>query len=342
MNAASGSGWGVLGLLRFLLALHVAVFHLGIWFMPAGTPWVETVRALDGKSAVVGFLLVSGYSIQASLAAREDGFLTRRFLRVYPLYFVAVALTAGVELWQGGVVVAPGTRFESLGPLALVGNALLLQMYLVKPLGFNLPLWSLSIEMSYYVMARWFRDHPRTSAVLVVLSMAAFLMPRRPEWGLLYVAVSKFYPLSFLWPWVIGFFLGQRRSAWPLLALAAGALCVVLSPFHTEGALAVVVYGVAVAGVLWGPGTRLPLPVDRVFNLLGDVSYPLYLFHVPVFIVLWCTGHVPGAMLYLAAALAAASAGYVAIDRVVKPRWLNARVTAVAGRLSTWRLARGR
>ncbi len=112
MQMSTPSQWAVLALLRGVLALIVVATHL-VWFIPETPAWLHTVWSLDGKSAVIGFLLVSGYSIHASLSAKEDGFIQRRFWRVYPLYFTCIVLTVALEIWQGGAVEVSHHRFET-------------------------------------------------------------------------------------------------------------------------------------------------------------------------------------------------------------------------------------
>src|SRR6218665_3154567 len=99
------SQWALLALMRFGLSAIVAVGHLGL-FLPGEAGWIHAANLLDGKAAVIGFLMISGYSIHASLEREPDGFLLRRFLRVYPLYFLCVLFTCLVEFGTAGEVVA--------------------------------------------------------------------------------------------------------------------------------------------------------------------------------------------------------------------------------------------
>src|ERR1019366_8528321 len=94
--------WEALALLRFFLAWIVLSQHLTSVTDHSG--WVEALSSFDGKAAVVGFLLVSGYSIAASLDRESEGFYRRRFLRVYPLYFFAIVFAVALEAWTKGHV----------------------------------------------------------------------------------------------------------------------------------------------------------------------------------------------------------------------------------------------
>jgi peptidoglycan/LPS O-acetylase OafA/YrhL len=90
--------WASLAVLRFALAMIVFATHL-VFFTGYGG-WTEAVASLDGKAAVIGFLLISGFSIAASSDRDRDGFYRRRFLRVYRLYCFVVLFAFGLEIWR--------------------------------------------------------------------------------------------------------------------------------------------------------------------------------------------------------------------------------------------------
>ena len=162
----SDARWAVLAGLRLALAMVVVSGHLG-WFVGAAMPAaLRFLVSLGGTAAVLGFLVVSGYSIGHSLERRPAGFYRRRLVRIYPLYAVAVAVSVvpfvatGVDRWAG-----PG----GLGvprPTAgtVVGNLLLLQNVACRPLGMDPPLWTLGIEAALYVLAPWLRRWPTAGA----------------------------------------------------------------------------------------------------------------------------------------------------------------------------------
>jgi peptidoglycan/LPS O-acetylase OafA/YrhL len=76
--------WDLLGLMRYLLASIVAISHLK-WYLAGAQP-IYRVAEFSGLVAVLGFLLISGYSIAASYEREPQGYFFRRFLRIVPLY----------------------------------------------------------------------------------------------------------------------------------------------------------------------------------------------------------------------------------------------------------------
>ena len=314
MQPNTPSQWAVLALLRAFLALIVVATHL-VWFIPETPDWLQTVWSLDGKSAVIGFLLVSGYSIHASLSAKEDGFLMRRFLRIYPLYFTCLLLTVALEIWQGGSVEVAHYRFESEGVITAVGNFLLLQMFLVKTVAFNGPLWSISVEFFYYLCSTRVRKYSALAGTIVVLSMLCFVLPRRDDLGIAYTMITKFAALTYAWPWITGFFLWQRKSVWVLLSLAAGSIAVATSPYYISGRYAVATYFFSVIVILCSDRIQLSSRLCKFFNLLGDLSYPLYLVHVPIFIVIHIVFQATSPVIYGLSAILSALSLLLVVDR---------------------------
>ena len=67
--------WDILSGLRFLLALMVAATHLSLNTDPGP---VRVLAAFGAFEAIVGFLVIGGYSNGSSSQKRPDGFFLRR------------------------------------------------------------------------------------------------------------------------------------------------------------------------------------------------------------------------------------------------------------------------
>jgi len=116
------TNWEILAGLRFFLAWIVACGHLNHDFLPKDHAFFQFFSLFGGKAAVIGFLLVSGYSISASLHKKTEGFYQRRFLRIYPLYFFAVILALLLEVCLSGKVQVARNIFVSNGWLPNSAN----------------------------------------------------------------------------------------------------------------------------------------------------------------------------------------------------------------------------
>ena len=305
----SETNWSYLAALRFGLAMIVAGSHT-IWFRDDVISL--SFNYLDAKSAVVGFLLVSGYSIAASLDRDVKHFYFRRFKRIYLLYFSAVVVGIVLEIWLGRFAL-PKYTVEPLGILSAIGNLFFLQTFLVKPLHFNGVVWSLAVEVSFYLAAPFFlKVHKSSLVVLILISAAFFVLPHHYNGGRFYPYILKMNAVKYFWPFGIGFLLYYHRSRLTDLAFCILGVILVSISDNILYPLAVLTFCASYLVVLasrQGVGTN-----SRIMDYLGDISYPLYLVQIPTYILLYrCFGTTSPAVL-IGAALLVSIAAYELID----------------------------
>lgn len=259
------------GLLRFLLAALVVVSHLSSLNV--------------GRPAVLLFFMLSGYWVSRLLAGWQAGvpsFIASRTLRVWPLYAVVTVLAWLLHAH------AEAQRPESLW------SALILLGLAARPgdvLGVS---WSLDIEMQFYL-----------AIPLIALAVQRF----KPVWLLVGAAVAfglgiwlftlRVPTLLFYLPaFLAGFaFYHLRWQPAPglvraslIAALGFGLLVAVVPAWN--GLLFKSAFTDSMAGNLGHMAWVLLLaplvawninqPSDRLDRWLGDLSFPLYLVHLPV------------------------------------------------------------
>jgi peptidoglycan/LPS O-acetylase OafA/YrhL len=136
--------------LRGLAVLLVLVFHLS-WTFPETTPVLHAVHAAQGIGwvGVDLFFVLSGYLITRGLVAESTRplgerlrlFWTRRFLRIFPLYYAFLGVGTAIALACGAWV--PGAAYW-----------LYVQNYALAfdpvRLHWTSHLWSLAIEEQFY------------------------------------------------------------------------------------------------------------------------------------------------------------------------------------------------
>jgi peptidoglycan/LPS O-acetylase OafA/YrhL len=277
--------WQVLAGLRFLLAMVVVAGHLN-WFVLPSQPWVF-LESLGGTAAVVGFLIISGYSIAHSLRRRPIGFYRRRVLRIYPLYVTAI-LFALVPYWSGADAFGvPHAAFPRPHFWVVVGNLLLLQNVVCLPIDSNMLVWTLGVEVICYLLAPLFQKLP-TAILVVLIGLSAIAYGLFPRMGLGHYATLRFgLPLGlFMWAWLGGFVL-QRSGSSMWAGLCVVALCAGLTVANSKFNSPLSVVTVSAAGLLVTFAGRMALPNwgARWASYLGDLSYPIYLFHLPTMIM---------------------------------------------------------
>lgn len=308
------------GVLRLALASLVAISHVGIGIWPG-----------FATAAVIGFFILSGYVTAALLhEARAASlpawrFYADRALRIYPLYWVALACATVLSLGLGYVTqdtVGPVTAFA----LASSILALPLSWYFVVPdLAAWTPLpvaWSLGLELQFYLLAPLFLvcERRRRVALASLFLWALSILVSDP------VVVGKHLILAIGWVFCLGAMIHDARTGrmgWRdagLLGLG-GVLLGLLDPGTEDGRETVV--AVALGVLVVGPTVAILSRQRSGWRdaLAGAVSYGVFLFHIPVMLVaapVW-PSHDPIFFALGATAISAvvALAAHLAVERPV-------------------------
>ncbi len=278
-HRAGTTTWELLAGLRFALAAIVLTGHVR-WL---GAPSPMFIRFTDfcPYTAVLCFLTISGYSMAHSIAARPAGFFVRRVVRIYPLY--AASVVAGllpavmlhwVQARTGRDVLLNLAFLQTFRSLPIVGNGVT---------------WTLAVEVAFYALTPLLNRLPTAVlAGLTAVSAAAFAW--YPNLHLPYFnELTHGLPMLFLgWAWLAGFLFYRCRRL-PLAGAALVAAVVALTTIDATWAerrheLTVVATMLTVAAA--AAGTRVPLWARTPLLYLGDLSFPLYLFHAPVILLL--------------------------------------------------------
>lgn len=332
------------GLYRFGLALLVMLQHFGLNAAP------DSIRhALEpyevGSVAVLAFFALSGFVIAEAAdclyRGRPASFIANRLLRIAPHFILAALLTMALcailsntgQLHVGRDVPPPGAAAFAPGNLLL--GALSLLPLTDRWLGFNFIEygWAVRVEMAFYLMVllclatapvlprQW-----RPSIGFVVALMSALMLP-------LFVAAQLGHaPAMFAYApyFILGTALyAATRMPRAMTPLIAGALaCIAWHVLSQEARHPVAGYlrdpawqfalllGLLAMLALLGWGRAHP-PADR---LLGNLTYPLYMYHAPVLVAVLSLGTGPSTLAMLggmAVSIAAAVVMYALVDPAI-------------------------
>jgi len=255
---------------------------------------VELFFVLSGF--LIGTIALAAFEAAADGAVLRD-FLARRWLRTLPNYYLFLALNAALALWLGG------GGFE-------LSYLVFLQNLFWPTSAFFAESWSLAVEEIFYLLlplilllvARRSRI-PRRLLQALVLALLAFTVLR-----LAYVAIldpafhavvrkaaglrldSLMYGVIAAWlnRHARAAFLARRRL---LLALGLGVVIVSVRSVVVLAPQSALAASAALAGVSLGAAMTLPFlsswrtapaPVRAVFEWSSQISYSLYLCHLPV------------------------------------------------------------
>ncbi|OWK43478.1 acyltransferase family protein [Fimbriiglobus ruber] len=279
-------------ILRVVAALGVVAIHLSYYAVAdfrADLEAMAWVRAERVTEACVPLLFaVSGFVLTHVLQSAPTGrYLLGRAIRIYPGYWLAMFVAAclksnglpGIALpWMAGRVTAPGLLLLPAGQsgvgLLLLGSewTLFYEMTLAFALGIfalfgarrAVPIaagvWAVVIAVRIAVWPNMALDSiPRWDTVLI----SAFNLP-------FLFGVLAYYPRN------IG-----RRWRWAVLAATVGFAGFGI-PWVPAGELRYCAWSV-VAGLAMWLAVQFRQANDRnLFVRLGDLTYGLYLLHVPI------------------------------------------------------------
>jgi peptidoglycan/LPS O-acetylase OafA/YrhL len=347
--------------LRAVAVAAVLLFHSGFAWAKGGYLGVSLFFTLSG------YLITTLVLDEIAATRRVDigHFLVRRVRRLAPASFVVLALVALCAPWfaaAGQPLKFRGDLFAALGYVANWRFVLSHQSYADLFTGGPSPVlhyWSLAVEEQFYLVfplvmaaaaraARWYRRRwipVATVAALLVASVVAGLFTDDLDLGYYgsHVRAAEIL-VGALAAFAVGRVgrgrLALRPQPWVLLGGlgAAAFVWAVVALRRTEGL--VLHGGLAALAVVWSViivGALVPGPLRRGLSTwplvqLGRLSFGVYLYHWPVFLLLtparlgvdgWALLGVRAAM-----TLALAVASFHLVEHPIRTRRL---------RLRTWR-----
>jgi peptidoglycan/LPS O-acetylase OafA/YrhL len=330
--------WSMLAGLRFALASIVAINHLAEY---ADLGFLALIPRFGAFEAILGFLLISGYSISVSYLKEPEHFIFRRFKRVYPIYIASIVITLVVTFFILHQAAPPWW--------SLVFNLLFLNQ-LFTATSFVGPAWSLSLEFWLYCLApTLIMARPEWNRFLVYISFFCYLLYTacRTIYHLPYYSGvgygANLLFLSFIW--ICGLRLAREDSNGKSilrdialiftlhLALSAGIQFLSRVKHHSIGMffsydlISFSMQFLTLFFVFWIFSYRVTSQDSGrrrsgLLRFLGDISYPLYLIHIPIYAALSRTPLKTASVYYLIA-LAISAALYWLVDGYSKRRHLK-------------------
>jgi peptidoglycan/LPS O-acetylase OafA/YrhL len=320
----------IVNALRAFAAIYVAWGH----FSRGQGRWLDWTGHY-GYTGVYIFFVISGFIIPYSLhrsgyALRNFGqFMVKRAIRLYPPYLLSIPIT----LLAANFVLVP----MNAGPAIHTGaRQLFYHLIFINDLAgapwINVVYWTLAIEWQWYVLAGLF------FALLVSRNALMRFIPVAAAMVLYFLCTSDRVVFHTLPMFLIGVFVFQYKIGLigraRLLLLMAAMLWAMRWPTGwTEAGIAVAT-GLAIAFVSFR---------HRIADFLGDVSYSVYLVHLPlgVGLISWLSRVLPFAGSYIGALDLAGMAAAIAASAVVY-RWVEKPSQELSSRLRFTRAEHGR
>ncbi len=339
-------------LLRLAAAMQVVIFHSSEW-MDIGSADASWLLAFFHRiPGVPVFFFISGFLISRSYETNSklSDYARNRAFRIFPALWACFAVSIIMVYFSGyfSTVVVPLKTFL----IWSVTQLSFLQFYNPTFMdGFgngvlNGSLWTISVELQFYVITPLLymslRSIPKAAFDLVLVALIVlfagfniFYHHMIPDFKLLEPdsMVMKLGYVSFA-PWVYMFFIGvlAQRNFEPLRNLCVGIvrlpLFVIL--YFLVSYLTIDVLGLGEAGQTMDPFSYIALcfcimsiayTLPNLANKIlrrNDISYGLYIYHMPVvnlFIYLGYTGRISHQLMAIGCAVVLASLSWFLIER---------------------------
>ena len=299
--------------LRFFAALLVVIFH----YAPTKNLNVPGGVSSFGYEAVTFFFVLSGFILtyvhletgdSEKLNLRAATFMAHRIARIAPAYFVGLAIAAPF-------FIADAIHHKMSSSLFVTGVILVptaLQAWLpATALLWNIPAWSLSVELFLYIsFAPFVRIAGRTNPVRLLI--AAYVLVCAVTFARMYLGGNRpeidgdwwynflgFFPLWHLPQFIFGVALGRlfisgkrfsqsTHEATLWVSMFAIGMILYYHPVVpmlsrlSGNVILAPVFGALIFGAAGASGPFSQILSVRSLVLLGDASYATYIIHSPL------------------------------------------------------------
>ncbi len=245
---------------------------------------------MHGSSAVQVFWVISGFVFMHVYLEKRTSFtefFIARFARLYPLHFATLLFVAFLQMFN----------FNVFGTWQIYGNNdvrhFVLQLFLStnvvnlsRGLSFNGPIWSVSAEIAAYLMfflCLFALRHLRI-VMSVALVIVCFYLSTASWFDPPVIRATIFKTASYFFFGCSTYFVLLMTGARPvLMVIAASAFSFVSFAGYSIDEKNLFLAGGASSLILIAALMDVVLPkVGRTMRPLGNISYSLYLTHVPL------------------------------------------------------------
>ncbi|HTH16335.1 MAG TPA: acyltransferase [Magnetospirillum sp.] len=288
---------------RGIAALLVLLYHDALSYHPISAglyDFATQVRLTGptpfdfGHAGVDFFFVLSGFIIlwvhQGDIGRRERiaPYARRRFMRVYPTYWLVLAMLLGVY------AVRPDMGGQHAHDLAVIVKSFFL--WPQPPYPIVTATWTLSHELLFYVLFAIILFHPRLGAAVFLawLGLIAWVNITEPA-NFPLAFLGRQQNLEFFMGMAVAWIVRHRSVPLPWCFAVAGAglfIACGLTEAYTSlpvGRFEALGYGATsallVLGVV-GLEQAGRLRVAPILSILGDASYSIYLTHMALLAVL--------------------------------------------------------
>lgn len=327
-----------MGSLRLILALSVLFSHIGD---------IPGFKLLPADVAVNCFFILSGFYMSLGLnekykdRSHNSEFYIGRVWRLWPTYLMSIAIlipTGLIQYWFSMVAqlpfeIASGVVFSNLTMVGVdllchfsfINGEMVFSEFGVDPhhngVNFilNLPAWSLSIEIMFYLIAPFVVRSFKRSVIFIAIGLTycAYLRYSNASWTSTNRVDLYFpYAMTFFGMGMIGYWLSKtcKILTYTNILQYSAFIAVTLLSLPLNIILAIVYLTIAIMSWKLFEFTKR----NKLDILLGELAYPIYILQIPVFVFVRWNGLVEANKLsYFLATLFAAIFTLFIVERPI-------------------------
>lgn len=294
---------------RFLAAMAIVVSHFNKDVFIYKIPWLADIflRANIGVSyffILSGFIMIVAYHTKEKIAYSD--FYRNRVARIYPLYITGLLL----------YLVMKYSGFSFLNMMLYLSG--LQSWFPGYALVLNFPGWSVSVEFLFYLVFPFLYNYFYSKGNKSIWIITVLLWLGTQVFSNLYIGspsykgphtvsheFSHYFPLWHISEFLIGnlaglFFIKNFRKknhdVLLLLLFAAVLLSLIFIPLNFHNGLMAVLFIPLIYLLSCNKGAVTKLFALKVPEYLGEISYAVYIVHIPVLYIirkiLWDYFHV--------------------------------------------------
>jgi peptidoglycan/LPS O-acetylase OafA/YrhL len=288
--------------IRGIAAIFVVLRHSGEFFN--GNYFFNSFLAVDIFFLLSGFVIAHAYEKKLKTGALSiSEFIKVRFIRLYPLFVFSILISSALLITKSALTNSSHTAIETIPNIFLT---LLFIPNFFQDINISAPLfilnvvfWSLFFELAaniFYALFRARLNTPTTIALILINAFVIFYFAYKDgsidngfSWGLGSIALGTaraFFGIFF------GMYIYKiyRQSLMPqwlsshlLLPIALASLMLACPNLYNYNWILqlIAIYIVFPLCVLWAANADRKTSLSKTFTLLGAISYPLYVLHIP-------------------------------------------------------------
>ena len=297
---------------RFIAAIFIVFFHFSGNLFPSDSDFLNVIRqnfslGVSYFYVLSGFVMVLAYGNQDRVEPKK--YFINRLARLYPLHIFTLGLTIIVSIFLA-INYLGDYKFH---PISFILNLTLLQAWFPHySLTFNVPSWSISVELFFYLVFPFIFNHIykkikfRHFAIIVILfwvvcqigmnlfytsslyggkeSLDRYFLHYNPIFhfnsfliGLLFADIYKRYESQ----------LSKNFDILIIFVFAMNGLMIyALKNYLLHNGLLAINFGFLILLIAANKGRITKLFNHKIVIHLGNISFAMYLLQNPVFIFL--------------------------------------------------------